>query len=203
MTHSFSCKGNKRYRYYVCGTAMQRGWSECPAPSVPAGEIERFVVEQIRTIGQDPTLLKQTTIDVQQRNQLECKQLKDEEKSLARQMLDDHAKLQAIVANPNIASNLSGLSEIQSRLETADRRAQQIASELALLEAQKIDDQQITTVLAGFDNLWQTLPPKEQVRLVRLLIERVSFDGPGGNVTITFHPTGLKSLTENQLEHAQ
>lgn len=129
--------------------------------------------------------------------------MRDEQKSLARQMRDDHSKLQAIVANPNIASNLSGLSEIQSRLETADRRSQQIASELAVLEAQKIDGQQITNVLAGFDNLWQTLPPKEQVRLVRLLIEKVSFDGPGGNVAITFHPTGLKSLTENQLEHAQ
>ncbi len=45
--------------------------------------------------------------------------------------------------------------------------------------------------------------PKEQVRLVQLLIESVNFDGPGGNVAITFHPTGLKSLTENQLEHAQ
>jgi site-specific DNA recombinase len=191
------------FGYYVCGTAMQRGWSECPAPSVPAGEIERFVVEQIRTIGKDPALLKQTTIDVQQRNHVECKRLRDEQKSLARQMRDDHAKLQAIVANPNIASNLSGLSEMQSRLETADRRSQQIASELAVLETQKIDDQQITNVLAGFDNLWQTLPPKEQVRLARLLIEKVSFDGPGGNVAITFHPTGLRSLTENQLEHAQ
>ncbi len=113
---------------------MQRGWSECPAPSVPAGEIERFVVDQIRTIGKDPVLLKQTAIDVQQRNHIECKRLRDEQKSLARQMRDDHAKLQAIVANPNIASNLSGLSEIQSRLETADQRSQQITSELALLE---------------------------------------------------------------------
>ncbi len=203
MTHSFSCKGNKRYRYYVCSTAIQRGWAECPAPSVPAGEIERFVVEQIRTIGKDSGLLRQTTIDVQQRNHAECIRLKDEQKTLARQMRDDHAKLQAIAANPNIASNLSGLSEIQSRLETADRRFQQITSELAVLEAQKTDDQQITNVLAGFDDLWQTLPPKEQVRLVRLLIANVSFDGPGGNVAITFHPTGLKSLTENQLEHAQ
>jgi site-specific DNA recombinase len=72
-----------------------------------------------------------------------------------------------------------------------------------VLDAQKIDDQQITNALMDFDNLWQTLPPKEQVRLVRLLIERVSFDGPGGNVAITFHPTGLQSLTKNQLEHAQ
>lgn len=179
---------------------MQRGWSECPAPSVPAGEIERFVVEQIRTIGKDPALLKQTTNDVQQRNQLECKRLRDEQKSIDRQMRDDHAKLQAIVANPNIASNLSGLSEIQSRLETADQRSQQIASELTALDAKRIDDQQITNVLAGFDELWQALPPKEQVRL---LIESVSFDGPGGNVAITFHPTGLKALTETQLEHAQ
>jgi site-specific DNA recombinase len=203
MTHSFSCKGNKRYRYYVCGTAIQRGWSECLAPSVPAGEIERFVVEQIRTIGKDPALLKQTTIDVQQRNHVECKRLKDERKSLERQMRDDHAKLQAIVANPNIAINLTGLSEIQSRLETTDRRAQQITSDLATLETQSIDDQQITNVLAGFDDLWQAIPPKEQVRLVRLLIERVSFDGAGGNVAITFHSTGLKSWTETQLEHAQ
>jgi len=83
--------------------------------------------------------------------------MRDEQKSLARQMRDDHAKLQPIVANPNIAGNLSGLSEIQSRLETADRRSQQITSELAVLAAQKIDDQQITNVLAGFDELWQTL----------------------------------------------
>jgi Recombinase zinc beta ribbon domain len=98
-------EGKKPYRYYVCGTAMQRGWSECPAPSVPAGEIERFVVEQIRTIGKDPALLKQTTIDVQQRTQVESKQLKDEQNSLSRQMRDDQAKLQAIAAKPNIASN--------------------------------------------------------------------------------------------------
>ena len=142
-------------------------------------------------------------MEVQQRNHAECKRLGDEQKSLARQMRDDHAKLQAIVANPNIASNLSGLSEIQSRLEAADRRAHQFNSDLGALEAKKIDDQQITNVLTGFDDLWQSLPPKEQVRLVRLLIERVNFDGPGGNVAITFHSTGLQSLTETNLEHAQ
>ena len=142
-------------------------------------------------------------MEVQQRNHAECKRLGDEQKSLARQMRDDHAKLQAIVANPNITSNLSGLSEIQSRLEAADRRSQQISAELVVLETQRIDDQQITNVLAGFDDLWQAMPPKEQVRLVRLLIERVNFDGPGGNLAITFHPTGLRSLTETNMEHAQ
>jgi hypothetical protein len=93
--------------------------------------------------------------------------------------------------------------KFSSCIWSINRCCQQITSDLAVLEAQKVDDQQITNVLAGFDDLWQALPPKEQVRLVRLLIECVKFDGPGGNVAITFHPTGLRSLTETQLEHAQ
>ena len=38
----------KRYRYYVCSQAQKRGYANCPSKSVPAGEIERFVVDQIR-----------------------------------------------------------------------------------------------------------------------------------------------------------
>ena len=156
------------------------------------------MVEQIRSIGSDPLLLKQTTFEVGQRTQAESQRLNDELKVLSRQMRNDHSKLQAIAANANIASNLSGLTEIQSRIETADRRAKQITVELTALEAQRIDDKQIQEVLAGFDQVWQALPRKEQVRVVRLLIESVGYDGPGGNVAITFHPTGLKSLTENR-----
>jgi site-specific DNA recombinase len=43
-----SKKGSKRYRYYVCISAQKRGWHTCPSKSIPAAEIERFVVEQIR-----------------------------------------------------------------------------------------------------------------------------------------------------------
>jgi site-specific DNA recombinase len=66
MSHTYTAKGNRRYRYYVCGTAQQRGWSECPAPSVPAGQIERFVVEQIQSIGRDPAVIAETTRQVRQ-----------------------------------------------------------------------------------------------------------------------------------------
>src|SRR5262249_8456984 len=30
MTASHTCKGNRRYRYYVCAGAQQRGWQSCP-----------------------------------------------------------------------------------------------------------------------------------------------------------------------------
>lgn len=48
MVHTHTTKnGNKRYRYYICQNAQSRGWQSCPSPSVPAREIEQFVVEQV------------------------------------------------------------------------------------------------------------------------------------------------------------
>ncbi|WP_197532948.1 recombinase family protein [Symmachiella macrocystis] len=61
MTPSHVVKNKtKRYRYYVCTNAQKRGYGECPPKSVPAGEIERFVVDQIRAIGRDPGLVAAT-----------------------------------------------------------------------------------------------------------------------------------------------
>ena len=48
----------KRYRYYVCLAAQKKGWDTCPSKSVPSGEIERFVVEQIKAVGRDPATMR-------------------------------------------------------------------------------------------------------------------------------------------------
>jgi site-specific DNA recombinase len=48
MTPTQTMRGTRRYRYYVCCGAVQRGREQCPSKSVPAGEIERLVVEQVR-----------------------------------------------------------------------------------------------------------------------------------------------------------
>lgn len=114
MAHSFSSKGNKWYRYYVCGTAMQKGGSECSSPSVPAGEIERFVVEQLKSIGSDPVMLAHTVAEVQSRSETTITLLREERKALDRQIRNDHLKLQSIAANTQIAGNISGLTEIQT-----------------------------------------------------------------------------------------
>jgi site-specific DNA recombinase len=61
MTPSSTVRnGSKRYRYYTCTAAQKKGWETCVFPSMPAGEIERFVDGQIRCIGRDPALLGET-----------------------------------------------------------------------------------------------------------------------------------------------
>jgi site-specific DNA recombinase len=50
MVSSHTTKGSRRYCYYVCSQAQKRGWKTCPAPSVPAGKIERLVSEQLQRL---------------------------------------------------------------------------------------------------------------------------------------------------------
>ncbi len=47
MVHTYTSKGSRRYRYYVCSSAQQRGRETCPSRSVPAEEIERFIWQQV------------------------------------------------------------------------------------------------------------------------------------------------------------
>jgi site-specific DNA recombinase len=69
MTPSYAVKNQtKQYRYYVCSQAQKRGRQACPSRSVPAGQIEQFVVEQIRCIGRDPALLHKVLAQARQQD---------------------------------------------------------------------------------------------------------------------------------------
>lgn len=64
MTPGYTTKGQKRYPYYICLRARQRGWTSCPTKSIAAGEIEAFVLDKIKCIGSDPGLQKQVVTQV-------------------------------------------------------------------------------------------------------------------------------------------
>ena len=52
MAHHFatSKQGTRRHRYYVCMRAQKEGWKTCPGPSLPAGDLEGFVMERVREV---------------------------------------------------------------------------------------------------------------------------------------------------------
>jgi site-specific DNA recombinase len=54
----------------------------------------------------------------------------------------------------------------------------------------------VTAALAQFDPVWESLSLKEQARVLRLLIERVDYDGDEGSVSVTFRSTGIRTLAE-------
>ena len=49
---------------------------------------------------------------------------------------------------------------------------------------------------ASFDPIWRELFPREQARILRLLIETVTYDAEADEVAITFRPGGIKMVAE-------
>jgi site-specific DNA recombinase len=54
MTPTYANRnGCVRYRYYVCMNAVKRGRQVCPSKSIPATEIEQFVMQQLQELAED------------------------------------------------------------------------------------------------------------------------------------------------------
>src|SRR3984893_14386280 len=60
MSPTHTRKRGKLYRYYISQTAMKRGREACAVRQVPAAEIERVVIDQIRALLQTPEIIVQT-----------------------------------------------------------------------------------------------------------------------------------------------
>jgi site-specific DNA recombinase len=190
-------KGTKRYRYYVCTNAQKRGWHCCPSKSIPAGEIERFVVEQIRGIGKDPALVRETLDQAVQQVDEERNALQAEQRGLerdARRWNDEVRAAMEGAAAGQSASALPRLADLQERLRHAEQRASEIQPRLDALDRERITEDEVATALGGFDPVWNALSPREQARVIHLLVERVDYDGGVGTIAITFQPSGLKAL---------
>ena len=126
--------------------------------------------------------------------------LDSERKGLERQLRNDHEKSRAIAANVTNNGRVAGLPELQSRIDVASDHLKAIEHEVQSLQVQSIDNADVRQLLAGFEELWDTIQPREQVRLTSLLVDRVDFDGVAGNVSITFHDTGVQNLTAGTAE---
>jgi site-specific DNA recombinase len=186
--------GNKRYRYYVCSSAQKRGWHTCPSKSIPAGEIERFVVEQIKCIGKDPRLLNETFAQARAQAGAQIGELDAERRGMERELGRWNAEIRGLIGDAS-PSAIARLADLQERIRDRERRATEINELTIALGREMVDEQEVAKALSTFNQVWDSLTPREQCRIIPLLIERVDYDGAAGKVSLTFHHSGIEALT--------
>ncbi len=189
--------GNKRYRYYVCANAQSRGWHSCPSPSVPAPELERFVVDQIKCIGKDPGLLAETLEESRRQREEAIGKLEAERRALERGLSRDSRELRELAAQGSQdGAATARMADLQDRVRSAEQRATEIREQVIAFSRELVDGGEVAEACSRFDPLWETLTAREQARILHLLIEHVDYDGAGGMVSINFRPTGIKTLAD-------
>ena len=99
-----------------------------------------------------------------------------------------------IRSDDNESPAVSRLADLQDRIRGAERRATEVREQIVVINRDVIDHGDVAKSMSVFDPVWETLTLREQARIVQLLVERVDYDGSTGKVSITFHPSGIKTL---------
>jgi site-specific DNA recombinase len=151
MTPSFATKNKAlRYRYYVCCNAQRRGWKACPTKSLPATEIERFVLERVERLIHDPVQLREAVSHA-------CR---------------------------------------EQAAQTAEAEGTSAEGIAAATDRSPWDDDWITSALSRLSSAWARLAFPERVRILRMLVEHVDYDGRKSKASLTFKASGLLALME-------
>lgn len=69
-----------------------------------------------------------------------------------------------------------------------------IREQIVQVDGELVSAQEMGSAVAAFDPVWESLTPREQIRIVQLLIERVEYDGRASQVSLTFRPAGIRAL---------
>ena len=184
---------NKTYRYYTCVKADKYGHDCCPVKSVPAGDIEGAVIQQLRSIFKSPEMIAQTYKATQELETEELERLCSEKVELESRL----TKLKQTVSRllDSGASDSAATDEIRRTNEEyidAQHRFRDVDDEIQDMQSRLVTERDVAECLRRLDPIWDELFPLEQTRIMQLLIEQVTINTDGMNIRI--RGNGLHSL---------
>lgn len=197
MYHTYTSKNRrKRYSYYVCARAQKRGWNNCPSKSIPAAEIEAYVVNHVRTMGQDEKLIRLTIESVRSEQIQSRAKLEADRSQWTTNLRTANNRMQILLKDPG-SLDPSKLADLQEQIQQAESYLCNTNAAIETSRCKIISDDQIKQSLQEFDALWDSLSLKDQSRILHLLIERVDYNGAESTVSISFRPNGIENLIED------
>jgi site-specific DNA recombinase len=203
MTPSHTTKGSRRYAYYACTNGQRHGKGACPTGSLPAGEVESVVLDQVRSVGRDPALAAEALAQARRQDGERLAGLQEErraaERELARCESEERLMLGQLKKGGDTKVIVPRLAVLQDRSEQAQRRIARAAEGLNDAREAALDEGAAREALARFTPVWEALQPREQARLVALLVKRVEVNR--GKLTIAFHDAGVRALADQIAEH--
>ncbi|MEX0642708.1 MAG: recombinase family protein [Pirellulales bacterium] len=180
MTHTFHRgKGRHVYRYYRCTREIKNGRDACSADSLPAQEIEALVVDEVRRLAHDEALLAEVLTDAHTAIEGKLVAAQRDLDDLRRQRDRDARELRQLAASGRMDDETtSRIADLHARLADANRQEPPLESRVAELNGETVTHADAQAAFADFDHLWKNLSPREQARLLKLLIASVNYDGP-------------------------
>ena len=184
MGVTYSQKAEKRYRYYLCVRAGKNGYDTCPVKNVPAGEVEKAVLAELRRIFQAPEVLTEAFRVIRRREQENQGQLVVERKAIEEEIATIRANASRLIHSSLGQADKSAfvseeIARMERQVEDLQRRLSLVAAELELLERTPTTEAGLLAELGALDRIWSELFPAERERLLHLIVEKITVNEDG------------------------
>jgi len=159
MSPTFTRKGERTYRYYVCNHAAKHGRDTCTVKTLPAGDIEAVVLEHVRRVFRSPEVQGPALAFIQRREQDDLQRLGAEKVILVGKIETLRAAagriLQATGNGDGEAGALVGdeLARMDAQVTGLQERLDLISEEIALLEGHPTTEVALANELETFDRI--------------------------------------------------
>ena len=190
MTHHFASQNGKRYRYYVCVNAQRHGYQTCKGatPSLPAHELEQFVVDRVREHLQSETMQGEAVRRAQEQMRRTLGEDQKRRKQIERRLRTLTDELCSINELPTRSKSQSAkMAEHRREIERLRVEAVDLDDRIARTDQRLIDEDELLGAVESFDPVWKALTIVERERLIHAIVMQVEWDAATESVTVVFH----------------
>ena len=179
MGLTYTQKGPRRYTYYHCAKDAKRAVSRCRLKRVPAGDIEKVVLEQLSAVFRTPTLVSRTYFAAKGMEEHAHRKLRER-------------TLKEAEPNGNGSDPGAALVELNQEAVTLSRQLTDVSARVRAFEADPVAEREVSEAFQSVETFWEDLFPLERNRLIRLLVEKVDIRETG--IDMELKTRGLSSL---------
>lgn len=190
---SWTRNHGREYRYYTCAKKVKKGYQKCTLPSLPAGEIETLVVDQLREFLRHPEVIAHTFREVASRA-AESKSEKEnprlDELHGRRQTTERAIRSLLALDDPDSEFLQTELQRLHAELKVINHSISEIESEPNIQGCHHLND--VVDSLKRLDGVWEHLMADEQQRVLKLLVREIRVNKKG--IKVWFRGDGIVQI---------
>jgi site-specific DNA recombinase len=192
MVRIYTTNNSRRFRQFVCPQAHQSAQPR----TISEVAIKAAVAKQISRIGLDPRIVARTMTKAEQQRQTNIADLTHEREVDRRALAGMEVELRILLPLVDCCDQTPTESAIvvNEHIAQVERRLKDLSQELASLENQAVHEDDLRTTLAQFEQVWDSLNSREQIRIIGTLIEGIAYDGETNKVRVSFRSTGIREM---------
>jgi site-specific DNA recombinase len=187
MIRTNTTKDSRRHRHYVCAQ------ENCGTKSIAEYTIKTAVARQIRRIGTDSRIVACAVAKAEEQRRSNIVELTLESQASQKELASREAELRRLVGCSDQTA-AERMADLQERIRGIKHRSTEILKELGILGGTAVDEGDFRTALAQFGPVWDSLNPREQSRIIRTLVEHISYNGKTNKVTVRFRSSGISTM---------